>query len=521
MRSFRHILAWCGLAALAAGCSSGGGSMPGTGLTASSANAPRFLKWGRTPALPPPHTHTVTAQMRARARAAGWQQLAAKSPFSNGPGTQMLMTDGTIMVQDNCTPNWYALTPDSTGSYSHGKWAKRPAMPSSYGPLYFASAVLPDGKLIVQGGEYNFCQTAETSLGAIYDPVANTWAAVTPPSGWSEIGDGESVVFDDGTYMLGNCCSAVQALLNESNMTWTQVGDGKQDSNSEEGWTLLRNGDALEVNVSTPPYAQAYLPAKQEWKSAGQTPVDLISEFEIGPQTLMPNNTVFVVGGTGDTAIYHAGSGKWTQGPTFPTSSGQQLESGDAPATLLVDGTVIVPASPGIYVAPSSFFSFDGKKLKPIAGPPNEVNDATYNFRLMLLPTGQVLETDGSSDVEIYTPKTTTIAAQPPAITKAPTTIAPGQTYQITGTRFNGDSQTNNYGDDVQEATNYPLVRITTSKGTVIYARTHGHSFMGVGSNKSVTTNFDVPNKIDSGTASLVVVTNGVTSKPVSVTIGS
>ncbi len=29
-------------------------------------------------------------------------------------------------------------------------------MPSNYVPLYFASAVLPDGKLIVNGGEYNF-----------------------------------------------------------------------------------------------------------------------------------------------------------------------------------------------------------------------------------------------------------------------------------------------------------------------------------------------------------------------------
>jgi hypothetical protein len=495
MRSFRHIVAWCGLAALVAGCSSSGSPVPGGGLTASSANSPRFLSWVHTPALPPPHKHTVTAQMRARAKAGGWQQISAKSPFTNGPGTQMLMTDGTIMVQDNCTPNWYALTPDSTGSYLHGTWAKRPAMPSNYGPLYFASAVLADGKLIVQGGEYNFCQTAETSLGAIYDPVANTWTAVSPPNGWSEIGDGESVVFDDGTYMLGNCCQTVQALLNESNMTWTQVGNGKQDTNSEEGWTLLRNDDALTVNVFDPPYAQVYVPGKQEWKAAGETPTDLISEYEIGPQTLMPNNTVFVVGGTGATAIYHAGSGKWTAGPTFPTSGGQQLESGDAPSTLLVDGTVIVPASPGIYVAPSSFFSFNGKKLKPIAGPPN--------------------------DVEIYTPKSSTIAAQPPVITKAPTTITAGQTYQITGTRFNGDSQENNYGDDVQEASNYPLVRITTSKGNVVYARTHDHSFMGVGSNKPVTTSFDVPSKIDAGTASLVVVTNGVASKPVSVTIGS
>ena len=53
---------------------------------------------------------------------------------------------------------------------------------SSYGPLYFASAVLPDGRYIIEGGEYNNGNDAWTKLGAIYDPVANTWTSVTPPS---------------------------------------------------------------------------------------------------------------------------------------------------------------------------------------------------------------------------------------------------------------------------------------------------------------------------------------------------
>jgi hypothetical protein len=394
-------------------------------------------------------------------------------------------------------------------------------MSSGYGPLYFASAVLPDGKLIVQGGEYNFCNPAETTLGAIYDPAANSWTSVAAPSGWSSIGDAESVVLENGTYMLGNCCDTDQALLNESNMTWSIVGNGKQDTNSEEGWTLLRNGDALTVNVFDPPYAQLYVPKSQTWVNAGQTPQNLISEYELGPQTLMANNTVFVAGGDGYTAIYHPGSGKWEQGPTFPLLGSQQLDSGDAPSTLLLDGTVILPASPGVYSAPSEFFSFNGKNLKEIAGPPNEANDATYNFRLLLLPTGQVLETDGSSDIEIYSPTGKKIAAPPPVISSAPSSLVPGQTYQIAGTRFNGISQDNNYGDDDQQATNYPLVRITTSKGNVVYARTHGHSFMGVGSNKPVSTNFDVPSKVDGGSATLVVVANGVASQPVNVTIGT
>jgi hypothetical protein len=518
MRHFRFALAACTLASLVAGCSAAGG--PPAGPTANAANIPRFMRLTHTPALPPPHKHAITSLMREKARKGGWQELTATSPFSNGPGTELLMTDGTVMVNDNCTPNWYALTPDSSGSYQHGKWVQRASMPSSYGPLYFASAVLPDGKLIVQGGEYNFCYSAETTLGAIYDPVADAWTPVQAPSGWSSLGDGESVVLEDGTYMVGNCCLSTQALLNESKMTWTQVGNGKQDTNSEEGWTLLPSGNALTVNVFTPPYAQLYVPKQQDWIAAGQTPENLISQYEIGPQTLMHDKRVFVAGGDGLTAIYDSTGGKWTAGPTFPTQGGEQLDTGDAPSTMLLDGTIMLPASPGVYSTPSTFFSFNGKKLKEIAGPPNEINDSTYNFRLLLLPTGQVLSVDGSSDIEIYTPKSKKTVALPPVISSAPSTISPGSTYQIAGTRFNGESQVNMYGDDAQQATNYPLVRITTGS-KVYYARTHGTSFMGVASNKKVTTSFDVPAGIATGPATLVVVTNGVSSQPVNVTVGT
>ena len=81
-------------------------------------------------------------------------------------------------------------------------------------------------------------------------------------------------------------------------------------------------------------------------------------------------------------------------------------------------------------------------------------------------------------------------------------------------------SQTNMYGDDVQQATNYPLVRVTNgTTGHVFYCKTHNHSFMGVGSSRKVSTMFDVPSTIETGASSLVVVTNGVASAPVSVTI--
>jgi hypothetical protein len=428
------------------------------------------------------------------------------------------------LVFDECSSSVFRLAPDRYGNYINGKWSSLASLPSGYAPLYFASAVLPDGKLMVIGGEYIFCSGAESTLGAIYDPVANTWNSVTAPSGsgWTKIGDAQSVVLDNGTFMLGNCCSNQQALLNEKSMTWTIVGKGKEDPNSEEGWTLLKNGTVLEVNLSDTPYAQDYNPMSKKWESAGKLPVNIVSGYEIGPQTLRPDGTVFVAGANGDTVTYNSSTHRWKQGPTFPVgvSPFQQLDVADGPSALLTDGTVMISASPQLYLTPAYFFIFDGKKLTAMPPPPNSGNDSSYNIRLLMLPTGQVMEVDGSSDMEIFTGSGKANRQFAPVISSVPKSLSSGSTYQVVGRRLNGVSQNNMYGDDVQQATNYPLVRISNdASGHVFYCRTHNFSFMGVDSTHPVSAKFDVPSGIEKGASKLVVVANGIPSSPVNVTV--
>jgi len=48
----------------------------------------------------------------------------------------------------------------------------------------------------------------------------------------------------------------------------------------------------------------------------------------------------------------------------------------------------------------SILVSARGRTLTTIPRPPNALNDSSYNYKL-LLPTGQVLETDFTNDVEI------------------------------------------------------------------------------------------------------------------------
>src|SRR5437016_4906777 len=131
-----------------------------------------------------------------------WTDVATALPFTNGPWGPMLLTDGTVIIEDFCTSpaQWYRLTPNRKGNYAHGTWSKIAAMPSGYSPLFFAQQVLPDGRVIINGGEYNNCSADWTNKGALYDPVADGWTSVSPPSGWSTIGDAQSIILPDGTY---------------------------------------------------------------------------------------------------------------------------------------------------------------------------------------------------------------------------------------------------------------------------------------------------------------------------------
>ena len=469
------------------------------------------------------------------ASAQTWTTLTNTPPAPLG--TALLLTDGTVMVQGMATTgyatgNWYRLTPSSTGSYIAGTWSTLATMPSGYSPLYYASAVLSDGRVVTVGGEYNNNAEQETNLGAIYNPATNSWTSISPPSGWTHIGDAASVVLANGTFMIGNCGVAgtectnqtYQAQLNASTLTWTIIGsgNGKADQNSEEGWELLPNGDVLVVDVWDTRNSELFNPSTKKWSSAGSTGALLVNTSceEIGPAVLRPEGSVFAAGGTSSTAVYTLSSGTWSTGPTIPSSYGVE----DGPAAILPDGNVLIdvgPQSP-CYSDGSHFYEFNGTTLTSVPATSRAASDPTYVGRMLVLPTGQVLFTDGSTTAQIYTASGTYQSAWQPKITSVASTLIAGSANNaISGTQFNGLSQGAMYGDDAQMATNYPLVRITNnSSGAITYCKTHNHSTMGVATGSTaVSTEFDVPSGIPTGASQLVVVANGIPSNPVAVTI--
>jgi hypothetical protein len=157
-----------------------------------------------------------------------WSPLANQPPCN--PGAMLLLTDGTLMVQDlgtcNCGGgNWWRFTPDIIGSYLNGTWSQLSSLPAGYAPLYFASALLADGRIIIEGGEDNGGKLVWTNQGAIYDPLANSWTPVAPPSGWAEIGDASGIVLANGRFMVAGIRAPFygQALFNPASLSWAQA----------------------------------------------------------------------------------------------------------------------------------------------------------------------------------------------------------------------------------------------------------------------------------------------------------
>ena len=462
--------------------------------------------------------------------------------------TMLLLTDGTVIAHVSNSPKWRQLTPDGKGSYATGIWSDLTPMPPNnaipastggptYGPLFFASAVLGDGTVLVAGGEYNtgVQPGADVAAATRFDPVTSTWTNVTTPAGWTNVGDAPLCVLADGRALIGNINTSQTAFFDPATGTFS-AGPNKNDRCAEESFVLLPDGTVLAVDCTAIPNAEKYLPSSNEWVSAGTTPSTLPQACpnivaEIGPTVVLPDGNALAIGATGDTAIYvppanPSDPGTWQPGPTITDGSGNTLHPIDAPAVLLPNGRVLLAASPSppcSFPGPTSFFEYDpaANSLTAVSPPPSNASGACFTGRFLLLPNGQVLFSSESSKVTVYTPDGTPDPSWKPAITGVPGFMAVGHHYALTGTQFNGLSQACMYGDDATMATNYPVARLEHGT-TVIYCRTAHHSTMGVATGTApVSTVLSIPPAVPPGSYDLVVVANGIPSDPVPVTISA
>jgi hypothetical protein len=448
-----------------------------------------------------------------------WNTIANAPPAS--VATMLLLTDGTVLAQGVSTNKWYRYSPNSSGDYSNGTWQQ--VADSVNAPLYYASGVLRDGRVIVVGGEYNNGAMVWLLGAEMYDPQADAWTTLPVPAGWVRIGDAPGCVLPDGRFFVGQVGSRLTAIYDPATNAWAAAAN-KINTVGEESWSLLPDGTIHAVDCSNPPNAEKYIIAADQWVAAGATLDVLVDSIsEIGASVLLPDGRLFVIGATGFTALYTPPPianqpGTWERGPTVPQTAGGQAQGAvDAPAAVLPNGKVLFSVgpitTPATFQSPTSFFEYD-PATNTIGAAPGAATAAVvpYRGRMLVLPTGQVMYTAHSATVDLYTPDLSPDPVWRPTVTSVPSSIRRGRTFTLSGRQLNGVTQCSYYGNDATQATNYPIVRLeSSSSSTVHYCRTSNFSTMGLQTGTAIhSCDVFVPSSVPVGSYCLRVVANGI-----------
>lgn len=462
-----------------------------------------------------------------------WTPLL-NSPTNISGGYMVLLTDGTVLAKssdgggDGIGNIWSKLTPNSTGSYINGTWST--ITPMNNTRLYFSTQILRDGRVYVVGGEYG----TGGSAGEIYDPVANTWTATPFPAltAGNAVLDANSKLLPDGRVLQsvvqvgGGIYSDSMVIYDPALNTYT-TGPTSLNSFDESSWTLLPDSSILFVDFSAQT-SERYIPSMNQWIADANLPVAIYDSFdgEMGCGVLLPNGKVIFFGSSGHTAIYTPSGnmmpGTYIAGPDIPNGNGTT----DAPAAMMVNGKILMAASPApasssSYPSPTQFYEYDyvanAFTLVSAPGGGSSLPTPVYTTNFLNLPDGNIIFTEqGTTQYYVYTPSGSPIAAGIP--TASSVLYEACNTFGVTGMLFNGISEGSAYGDDFQEASNYPLVRLSNSTH-VYYGRTFKWNRIAVMTGTAAdTVQFSVPAGFLAGTYSLQIVANGFASSSITFT---
>ena len=454
-------------------------------------------------------------QLEARQMLAGGTWTAMTNTAPAGLGTMILLTDGSVMAEGpGVTNTWYKLTPDSSGNYVNGTWSTLASM--SLQRLYFGSKVLKDGRVLVLGGEYSGPSGTANWInsGEIYNPVSNSWSSI-PNFPQSQFGDDPTALLPDGRVLAGYLSGPQTYIYDPTSNTWSTGGTKlNSDRSDEESWIKLPDDSILSYNIfGAPQGSERYIPATNSWVAGGTVSQQLHTSGgkELGPGLLLPNGRALQIGATNHNAIYDPATDTWTNIPDTPGNIG----ANDAPGAMMPNGVVLYAAgdTSTSFNPPTTLFEYD-----PIANtitnapvPGLSLNVPPFVSRMLMLPTGQVMFHTSGNRPYIYTPTGSPQASWRPTITNI---VGNGSsTYTLYGTQLNGISEGAAYGDDAEMSSNYPIVRVSDSTGTVKYARSFNWSSTGVQTGAAiVSTQFLLPAGINPNAFTVTVSGAGISS---------
>jgi PKD repeat protein len=461
-----------------------------------------------------------------------WTAVTKQAPDPNF-GVMLLMTDGSVICHTSTGGTlgigtiWDRLTPNAHGSYINGTWSK--IAPMNRERYSFSSEILKDGRVYAAGGEYGTDGVQAGSHGEVYDNTNNTWTQAIGPN--AIMSDGSCKLLDNGNVLqaLVDVPFPVHTVVYNPTTNSYTTGPSTINGQNESMWLKLPDNSVLFVDEGLQS-SERYIPSLNQWVADGTVPVALYDAFgfECGPAWMLPDGRAFFIGGTNHTAFYTPSGnntpGTWVAGPDVPNGYGMP----DAPGTMMANGKILFACSPQPtssveFATPTLFYEFDYlTNTFTEVNPPSTANVGAISqqYCLLGLPDGSVLcglsQDNSSAQYYIYTPDGTPLASGKPAIDAV--TKLNCTSFMITGHGFNGISEGSAFGDENEDDTNFPIIRLT-SGGKVYYARSYNWNSTGVQrGNANDTTYFTVPESLPNGNYSLSVIANGIASDGLSFT---
>jgi hypothetical protein len=305
-----------------------------------------------------------------------------------------------------------------------------------------------------------------------------------------------------------------------------------------------------------------YKPTNNSW-SAGpdihgtlSNPFGTVRHANFGaddaPAALMPNGHVLLAADAGPNPITQNGDAAAGSAiiSNIPSTAGLQVTwavaQADGTTNVIPPGTIITSIDSGhqihissnatlsaqqislvfggVFSNPTQLFDFDPdeNKISPVNPPLNDPNLPTFAAfvtRMLILPTGQVLFSDGlGNQLYAYTPQGAARPNYRPVIERV--THDDG-VFTLTGRQLNGPSDASSYGDDAQSNENFPVIRLQNSSGLVFYCRSTNWTSTSVGNIPHESVNFTLNPAVTPDVYQLIVSAGGISSAPFTIRISS
>ena len=470
---------------------------------------------------------SVTMSAKATAGGPAVVQFVGEPTSCFGDDPSILVPGGKILAGNLLGPETYlysisdnAFAPSGTKVYNDSSDEE-------------GWAVLANGQIL----NYDLFQSIATNTGYAekYTPATGLWTGISPADGTArgtlpllsdpEVGYelGPIIRLLDGRVLVIGA-NQHTALYAPSSNTWAPGPDMRADLTGPGGTIPNALFGADDAAAGILPNGHVFLTA-----DAGPNPISLRARTRAGsasvslPTTAGLQSTWSVAEADGKNKTIPPGAVIYSvDSPTSITlgtfNSSGNLVTINAQRTQGNIGLVLG----GVFSSPTQLFDFDPNAgtMTPIPGPAGSIlsSEPAYPTRMLVLPTGQLLLSDSSNQLYVYTADGSAPASLRPAISHVHYTG--DGVFILTGTRLNGQSAGASYGDDDQMNENYPIVRLQDpATGNVYYCRSTNWSSVSVGGNQPETVDFTLPSAVTAGSYELTVVGAGIASQAVPIRI--